>query len=196
MTARIAFGRVLTIFPAFMLYAAFADAQSLRPFVDGDQLHLRSANLRLLSPEAKQQLRNGNTVTYAFRLAVMGTRNGTPRATLTYHCVFSWDIWNETYKVSRREPGYRSASNLSQAAAEQLCLESLVMPVSVLPVEQGFWIFLAYQMEDRRSGESADSSTSIPGILVDIFSRRTKNSVPIDIVESGPFRLGDLRKAR
>jgi hypothetical protein len=196
MTARIAFGRALPMLLAAMLYPVLAEAQSLKPYVDGDQLHLRSSNLRLLSATANQQLRNGATVTYAFRVAVMGTRNGEARGTFTYHCVFSWDIWEAKYKVSRREPGYRSASNLTQAAAEQLCLESLVVPVSVLPADRGFWISLAYQMEDRGTAGSPDSSTSIPGILVDIFSRRTKDSVPIDIVESGPFRLEDLRKAR
>jgi len=196
MNARIAFGRALAMLPALMLCAVLAEAQSLRPYVEGDQLHLRSPNLRLLSAEAKQQLRNGATVTYAFRVAIMGARNGDPRVTLTYHCIFSWDLWDETYKVSRREPGYRSASRLNQAAAEQLCLESLVVPASVLPPDQPFWITLAYQMDNRRSAEGSDSSSSIPGILVDIFSRRTKDSVPVELVESGPFRLGDLRKAR
>ena len=196
MTARTAYGRVLRMLPAFMLYAALAEAQSLKPYVEGDQLHLRGSSFTLLSAEARQQLRNGATVTYAFRVEVMETRNGEARGTFAYHCIFSWDIWEAKYKVSRREPGYRSASNLTQSAAEQLCLESLVVPVSVLPAERAFWISLTYRMEDRRTAGTTQNSTSIPGILVDIFSRRTKDSVPLDIVESGPFRLGDLRKAR
>jgi hypothetical protein len=118
------------------------------------------------------------------------------RGTFTCHCEFSFALWEEKYKVSRREPGYRSASNLSQTAAETLCLESLVVPVSILPADRGFWISLVYQLEDRRSADRPNTSSSIPGILVDIFSRRTKDSSPIDIVDSGPFRLADLRKAR
>ena len=195
MTARMAFGRMTVIFLAAMLYPAFAEAQALKPYVEGDQLHLRSSK-RMLSVEAKQQLRNGATVTYAFRVTVAAARGGEARGSFSYHCVFSFDLWEETYKVSRREPGYRSASHLSQAAAEGLCLESLVIPVSVLTADRGFWISLAYQMEDRRSVANADPSSSIPGILVDIFSRRTKDSLPLDIVEGGPFRLEDLRKAR
>ena len=187
---------MLPVLLAAVLYPALGAAQSLKPYVESDQLHLRGSNLRLLSSEAKQQLRNGATVTYAFRVSVMDARKGDARGSFTYHCVFSFDLWEEKYKVSRREPGYRSASNLTQAAAEQLCLESLVVSVSILPADRPFWISLAYEMEDGRSTNNPDSSASIPGILVDIFSRRTKDSLPIDIVESGPFRLTDLRKAR
>ena len=187
--------RALPLLLAALLFPRHAHAQSLKPYVEGDQLHPASSNLRLLSAAARQQLRNGATVTYAFRVSIMGSRNGEARGTYTYHCVFSFDLWEQKYKVSRREPGYRSASNLTQAAAEQLCLESLVVPLSVLPADRDFWISLIYQMEERRT-DSPDNSGSIPGILVDIFSRRTKDSPPIDNVDSGPFRLGDLRKAR
>jgi len=196
MTIRLGFGRLLPMLLAAMMFPLFAGAQSLKPYAEGDQLHLGSPNLRLLSLEAKQQLRNGATVTYAFRVTVSGARNGEVRGSFTYHCVFSFDLWEERYKVSRREPGYRSASHLSQSAAESLCLESLLVPISILPADRGFWISLAYQMEDKRSDGNGDTSSSIPGILVDIFSRRTKDSLPIDLVEGGPFRLTDLRKAR
>jgi hypothetical protein len=179
-----------------LLWPAAAGAQSLRPYVDGDQLHLRSSPLRLLSGEAKKQLRNGATVTFAFRVTWTATRGGEARNSFTYHCMFSFDLWEETYKVSRREPGARSASRLSEAAAEQQCMESLVIPVSVLPATAGFWLSVIYQMEERPTPSSADDSRSIPGVLVDIFSRRTPDNRPIKPVESGPFRLMDLPKAR
>jgi len=196
MTVKLGFGRVLPMLLAALMFPVVAEAQSLKPYVEGDQLHLRSSNVHILSSEAIKQLRNGATMTYALRVSILGTRKGNIVAAFTYHCVFSFDLWEEKYKVLRREPGYRSASQLSQTAAEQLCLESLIVPVSILPAARDFWLSLAYQMEDRRSVDSTDSSSSIPGILVDIFSRRTKDSVPLEIVESGPFRLADLRKAR
>jgi hypothetical protein len=194
MTRGIGLGLKLVFWIA-VLSPAMAAAQSLKPYVDGEQLHLRSSNLRLLSGDAAKRLRNGATVTYAFRVETMATKGGVARAPFTYHCVFSWDIWNGTYKVSRLEPGYRSASNLNQNGAEQTCLDSLVVPVSVLPAGN-FWISLAYQMEERASPNPADDSRSIPGVLVDIFSRRTADSKPVEVIQSGPFRVVDLRKAR
>ena len=196
MTGRHAYGRMVSLFLAVVLCSGRAQAQALKPFADSDQLHLSASGLHLLSANAKKELRNGATVSYAFRLSVMNSRNGDAGSTFTYHCVFSFDLWEETYKVSRLEPGYRSASRLNQTAAEQLCLESLVVPVTIVPADGAFWLSLAYQMEDRRSPDSADTASSIAGILVDIFSRRTKDSQPVGIVEGGPFRLADLRKAR
>lgn len=189
-------GWKLSLLFCAVLCPALAEAQTLRPYVQDDQLHLRSSNLRLLSGEAKRQLRNGATVTYAFRVMLSATRGGEARNSFTYHCMFSFDLWEETYKVSRREPGFRSASRLSEAAAEQHCMESLMIPVSVLPATATFWVSVIYQMEDRPSPSSTDDSRSIPGVLVDIFSRRTPDSRPIKPIESGPFRLADLPKAR
>lgn len=180
---------------AVLFTAVLAPAQSLKPYVEGDRLHLRGSGVRLLSAEARQQLRNGATVTYAFRVSVMGARGTDVRGSLSYHCVFSFDLWEEKYKVVRLEPGYRSASNLNQMGAEQFCLEALVLPVATLPAA-GFWISMAYQMQDLHSPDSNEDSRSIPGMLIDIFSRRSKDSLPIEVVESGPFRLDDLRKAR
>ena len=177
------------------LLPAMATAQSLKPYVDAEGLHLRSPDLRLLSAEARRRLRNGATVTYAFRVSLSNERRGTHRNSVSYHCVFSFDLWEEKYKVVRLEPGYRSASHLSQTAAEELCLESLVIPASSLIQESVFWIFLEYQMEDHDSAQRVEAD-SIPGILIDIFSKRSSEPVSFFAVESGPFRLSDLRTNR
>lgn len=176
-----------------VLCPAVAGAQSLKAYVEGEQLHLSSSNPRLLSNEARQQLKNGATVTYAFRVSVKASSAGDVRNSFSYHCVFSYDLWEEKYKVVRREPGYRSASHLTQIEAEQLCLEALVVPVSGLPADAPFWISVDYQMEGRRASEG-EESRSIPAILVDIFSRRSTEPESVEQLEAGPFRLSDLRK--
>ena len=185
---------MLLIFFA-VLRPALAGAQSLKVNLEGDQLHLGSSNPRLLSAEARLRLHNGATVTYAFRVTVAAKRGSAAGNSVSYHCVFSFDLWEEKYKVLRLEPGYRSASHLTQTAAEQLCLESLVIPVGALSAASPFWILLEYQLEDRQSSDPRNDPDSIPAILVDIFSRRTKEPQPVDTLEGGPFRLADLRKA-
>ena len=184
---------LLLLIVVVVLYPAVAGAQSLKAYVEGEQLHLSSSNPRLLSNEARQQLRNGATVTYAFRVSVKASRTGDVRNSFSYHCVFSYDLWEEKYKVVRREPGFRSASHLSQIEAEQLCLEALVVPVSSLPAAAPFWISVEYQMEGRRASDGNESS-SLPAILVDIFSRRSTEAESVERLEAGPFRLSDLRK--
>jgi hypothetical protein len=182
---------------AFLILLAMclmtAMAQTLRPYVDAEGLHLRSPDLRLLSPEARQRLRNGVTVTYAFRVSLAADRRGARRSSVSYHCVFSYDLWEEKYKVVRLEPGYRSASRLSQAMAEQLCLESLVIPLAGLAVDSPFWVFVEYQMEDRNPSPGDADSRTIPGVLIDIFSKRTGEAKSFFTLEAGPFRLSELR---
>jgi hypothetical protein len=195
MESRTRYCRTLLLLCA-VLYPVLARAQSLKVQLNGDQLHLSSPNLRLLSTDARQQLRNGATVTYAFRVNVRSNRTGDIRNSFSYHCVFSYDLWEEKYKVVRREPGYRSASHLSQTAVEQLCLESLVVPVSSLPADMPFWVTVDYQMEDRRTSDDKGDPRSIPGMLVDIFSRRTTEPETVDKLEGGPFRLSDFRKSK
>jgi hypothetical protein len=90
-----------------VLYPALASAQSLSAYVEEDQLHFRSSNPRLLSNEARQQLRNGATVTYAFRVSVRESRS--ERSYFLHHCVQLY-LWEEKYS---RPAGtrYRSASS-------------------------------------------------------------------------------------
>jgi hypothetical protein len=178
------------------LCPAVAVAQSLNVYLEGEDLHLRSSNLRLLSNSARQQLRNGVTVTYAFRVSVRLSRNDEIRNSFSYHCVFSYDLWEEKYKVVRREPGYRSASHLTQNAAEQLCLEGLLVPIASLPADMPFWIAVDYQMEDQRGSDESSTTRSLPGLLVDIFSRRSSEPDSVDKLEGGPFRLSTLRKTK
>jgi len=184
--------RGLGLLLMLFLFPPLATAQSLKPYVDAEGLHFRAPDLRLLSNEARRRLRNGGTVTYAFRVSLSTERRGAHRNSVSYHCVFSFDLWEEKYKVVRLEPGYRSATHLSQSAAEELCLESLVIPASSLIQDSMFWIFLEYQMEDHDSSQRVEAD-SIPGILIDIFSKRSSEPVSFFTVESGPFRLSNLR---
>lgn len=172
-----------------------AHAQALKTRLDAEQLHVIAPDLRFLSMEARQRLHDGASVTYAFHLSVSATRSGTPQSSIFYHCVFSYDIWEEKYKVSRAEPGFRSASHLTESAAQDLCIESLAIPVTVLSADNPFWIALEYRMEDLQSS-SSDDTQSIQGWLVDIFSRRKTKPQSTGSLNGGPFRISDLRKSR
>ncbi|HLQ76945.1 MAG TPA: hypothetical protein VK210_06300, partial [Terriglobia bacterium] len=59
---------VLLVTAALLPYAA--TGQSLKPRLDGELLHWSGANLRFLSSDAMQQLHDGATVSYAFRVNV------------------------------------------------------------------------------------------------------------------------------
>jgi hypothetical protein len=177
-------------------YPSIAGAESLKIRLNGDQLHMEARDLRFLSAAALARLRDGATVIYRFRLLVSATRNGDATVEYTYHCVFSFDILEEKYKVTRQEPGYRSASHLSESAARDLCLDSLTIPAVSIGVSTAFWISMEYQMEDRQSSIERTKSPSVLDTLVNIFGQRNKTPQPVDMLRGGPFRMEDLRKPK
>lgn len=171
-------------------------AEALKLHLNGDQLHIEAHDLRFLSQEAQARLHDGATVIYRFRLLVSASRNGDASADITYHCVFSFDILEEKYKVSRQEPGYRTASHLSENAARDLCLDSLTVPAASIPASSAFWISMEYQMEDRQSSTDRGDSHSVLDTLVNIFGQRNKTPQPVDMLRGGPFRMDELRKPK
>jgi len=179
------------------LYPAVAGAESLKVHANGDQLHVDAPDLRFLSQAALTRLREGATVIYRFRVTVSATKTGKATAEYIYHCVFSFDILEEKFKVSRQEPGYRSASHLSENAARDLCLDSLTIPVANVITNETFWVSMEYQMEDRQSSSDRAGSRSVLDSLVTIFGQKDKSTPPpVDMLRGGPFRMEDLRKPR
>jgi hypothetical protein len=178
------------------LNPAIARGESLKVHLNGEQLHVEAHDLRFLSPAAQARLHDGATVIYRFRLLVSASRNGDAAAEYTYHCVFSFDILEEKYKVSRQEPGYRAASHLSENAARDLCLDSLMIPAASISTHSSFWISMEYQMEDRQSNIDRSDSHSVLDSLVNIFGQRDKTPQPVDVLRGGPFRMEELRKSK
>ena len=178
------------------LFPAIARGESLKVHLNGEQLHMEAQELRFLSQAAQARLHDGATVIYRFRLLLSDSRNGSAVAEYTYHCVFSFDILEEKYKVSRQEPGYRTASHLSESAARDLCLDSLTIPVASISTTSSFWISMEYQMEDRQSGSDGNDSRSVLDTLVNIFGQRNKTPQPVDLLRGGPFCMEDLRKSK
>ena len=175
---------------------AIARGESLKVHINGEQLHVEAHDLRFLSQAAQSRLHDGATVIYRFRLLVSDSRNGEAVAEYTYHCVFSFDILEEKYKVSRQEPGYRTASHLSENAARDLCLDSLTIPAASIYTNSSFWIAMEYQMEDRQSNMDHGDSHSVLDTLVNIFGQRNKAPQPVDTLKGGPFRMDELRKSK
>jgi hypothetical protein len=180
----------------FSLYPANAHGESLKVHLNGEQLHIEAHELRFLSQAALARLQDGATVIYRFRLLLSDSRNGSAVVEYTYHCVFSFDILEEKYKVSRQEPGYRTASHLSENAARDLCLDSLTIPAASASANSSFWIAMEFQMEDRQSGMERGDSHSVLDTLVNIFGQRNKSPQPVDSLRGGPFRMDDLRKSK
>jgi len=179
----------LILLLAVLLGSRPALSQSLDVRVEGDRLRIAAPRLRLLTGVPLQRLRDGASVNYIFELSVLNGRAGALLGRTLYRFVISYDIFQETFQVSRVEPTTRVLSHLSMSAAEAACIDAIEIPTRSLPADTPFWIRLEYRAEDMSKDD--ETGTSL-GILVDIFSRKTERSPVSGVIERGPLRLRDL----
>jgi hypothetical protein len=167
-------------------------AQSLRVRTDGDQLRISAPQLRLLTKEAVERLRDGASVGYSIVIAVSSAPGAVPLEQITYRFVFSYDLWEEKYAVRRLEPVPRAVSHLSVSAAEAWCLDALAIKTARLSADRPFWVSLTWQAETAKSDNVASDDSGLTlGGLVDIFSRQNASRPLSGSTQAGPFRLSE-----
>ena len=183
---------------AFLLWPAMVFSQSMTVRLDGDQLRLGAPQLHFIGNEVLARLRNGIAVNYIFKIGIAADRYAKPMSESSYRFVVSYDIFEEKFAVNRLEPNPRSITHLSQTAVEAWCLDSISLSTSRLTPEQSFWIVLDYRAEEPKAsgGDSATSSDTLIGQLIDIFGRKSQRQETRGAISSGPHRLSELRKSR
>ena len=171
-------------------------AEGLKVRIDGDRLRSSGAQLHFLTGRPLERLHNGRTVTYVLELLIRSERAGRVLARMAERFTFSYDLWEETFSVTRLASPARSASNLSGIAAEAWCLENLSVPVAEIPVDRPFWVGVEYASEEPKESAKTETAILTLGSLIDIFSRRPRDEQQVRgaVEEAGPFRLQDLLK--
>lgn len=184
---------------ATMLFIACSGsliAQNLKVRLEADRLRVSGPQVRLLTGRPLDRLRNGGSVIYVLELTVRTEKAGRVLTKVKERFTLSYDLWEEKFSVTRQATPTRSASNLSAAAAQAWCLDSLSIPASQLPGDRTFWVELEYQTEGPPAASKSDSNLTLSS-LIDIFSRRSPEEQQLhDIDVVGPFHLEDLRKKR
>lgn len=178
-----------------LLLPALLSAQTVAVRLDGEQLRVSVPQLHFMSSEVLQRLRNGIAVNYTFKIGITPNRYSKAASESLYRFVISYDIFEEKFAVSRIEPNPRSITHLSEAAAQQWCLDSIALPVAGLPADQLFWLTMEYQTVEPKPA-TTESGESLIGQLIDVFSRKAQREESHGAVMGGPFNLSDLRKSR
>ena len=162
---------------------------------DGDDLHVSSPELHFLTGKPLRRLKDGASVVFLTQLTLT-TDNFTSILRRTpERFVFSYDLWEEKFSVTKLGPGQRTASRLSATAAEAWCLDNVAISATGLTPERPFWLRF-----ELRAAEPKDEAAVLgePGInltrLIEIFSRRPRDQQPHWTAESGPLRLGELKR--
>lgn len=178
---------------ALALSAAIG-AQSLLVSRANDQLHIRAPSLHFLVGKPLERIRNGNSVAFDFQIqALPESRSGVlERAFERY--VISYDLWEQTYSVSRMRSKRSQGSHFTPAQAENWCLEGMSLPSTRLPKDEPLFIRLEVKAVE---GRPSDPIFDEPGLslssLIEVFSRASRGkTADYWSLEAGPMRLSQL----
>jgi hypothetical protein len=173
---------------------------TLQVHLDGDFLHISAPHLNFLNGKALERLKDGVSVAFIGQLSIAWDPNSVvDEARSVARFALSYDIWEERFSVSRfgDRPGqHRSISHLSASAAESWCLDNLMLDRALVPNDRPFYVRLDLRADDPRDqlGIVGDTGINITR-LIEIFSRPVKSNQQRWLLNSGPFRMSDLRKA-
>jgi hypothetical protein len=171
-------------------------AQQLVVRATPDQIHVTTPKFHFLAGKPLELLKNGNTVAFDFHLAVLAEGKDRILRRSFERFVFSYDIWEERFSVSRLRGQRSSASRLSAQAAEAWCLDNITVASSGIPADRPVWVRLDIRaQEDREERPVGEDETLSLANLIDIFSRPGKQEPNQWRLEAGPLLLRDLRVA-
>ena len=162
---------------------------------DGDDLHVAMPELHFLAGKPLDRLRDGAAVVFLTQLTLTTDNFATSLRKTPERFIFSYDLWEEKFSVTKLGEGQRTVSHLSAAAAEAWCLDNIAISATGLPQDRPFWLRF-----DLRAAEPKDEAAVLgeSGLnltrLIEIFSRRPRDRQPQWTADAGPLRLGDLKR--
>jgi hypothetical protein len=177
--------------PASRLWSA----ERLSVTWDGDDLHVAAPQLHFLAGKPLDRLKDGAAVVFLTQLTLTTDNFTTSLRRTPERFIFSYDLWEEKFSVTKLGEGQRTVAHLSAAAAEAWCLDNVAISSTGLPQDRPFWLrfeLRAAEPKDEAAvmGESGLNLTR----LIEIFSRRPRDRQPQWIADAGPLRLGDLKR--
>lgn len=168
--------------------------------LDGDFLRISAPHLDFLQGKPLDRLKDGASVAFIGQLTISDSPNSLkPLARSVARFALSYDIWEERFSISKigQTPGSRtSASHLSVQAAQVWCLDNITIDRSQLPTDKQFWVQLDLRAEDPRDqlGVIGDPGINLTR-LIEIFGRPPRGAQSRWVLNGGPFKLADLKKA-
>lgn len=175
--------------------SCLSGAERLSVTWDGDDLHVAAPQLHFLAGKPLNRLKDGAAVVFLTQLTLTTDNFTTSLRRTPERFVFSYDLWEEKFSVTKLGEGQRTISHLSATAAEAWCLDNVAISATGLPQDRPFWLRFELRAAEPRDeaaviGESGLNLTR----LIEIFSRRPRDQQPQWTADAGPLRLGDLKR--
>ena len=191
---------VIAAFLSGLAFAMFAEELILS--AHESRLEFAAPRVHFLVGKPLERLRNASEVPFAFKITLWsGTRTHLLREAPARFLV-SYDLWEEKFSVTKLMTPRRTASHLTDNAAEAWCLREMSQDVSGIGVNEPLWARLEIRAEDAKEtglpfgrGNITDSGINLTS-LIELFSRPASATQPHWNVETGPVTLEELRRGR
>lgn len=156
-----------------------------------EEVRIAAPDFHFLSGKSLDQMRNGNAVAFDFLLVALNENRSNIFGRSFERYVISYDLWEQSYSVSRMRSRRGSASHLSAPQVESWCIDNITLPASMLPKDEPLFFRLEVRPVDSKSKQPVfpeDEPLSL-ATLIDIFSRAGKVGRDQWKLETGPIRL-------
>jgi len=191
------------VIAAFLSGLAFAlAAEDLILSTQDNRLEFAAPRLHFLVGKPLERLRNAAEVSFAFHITLFSGNQTHKVQETASRFVVSYDLFEETFSVTKLVTPRRTARHLTNISAEAWCLREMSMDVSGVGVKEPLWARLEIRAEDTKDGglpfgrgNITDSGISLTS-LIDIFNRPPAVTQAHFNVETGPVTLDELRHSR
>jgi len=168
-----------------------------------NRLEFAAPRLHFLSGRPLERLRNAAEVPFDFQITLWTGNHQHVARNVFDRFVVSYDLWEETFSVSKIQNPRRAGSHFTAAAAEAWCLDQMTMDVTGLSGSEPLWARLEVRAQDSTKdsnlalGRGSITETGISlNNLIEIFSRPPPSQQPRYVLEAGPVTLDSLRSRR
>jgi hypothetical protein len=191
---------VIVAFLSGLAFSMFAEELILS--THESRLEFAAPRVHFLVGKPLERLRNASEVPFDFKITLWsGTRSHKLREAQD-RFVVSYDLFEETFSVTKLVSPRRTARHLTNTAAEAWCLQQMSQDVTGVGAKEPLWASLEIRAQDGKEaggpfgrGNITDSGISLTG-LIEILSRPPATAQPHWNVETGPVTLDELRRGR
>jgi hypothetical protein len=171
-----------------MAVAVLALAQSLNVSQTDDDVRISAPGFHFLTGKPLERL---NTVAFDFLLTALGEGKTTVLQRAFERFVISYDLWEQTYSVSRMRSKRAQAAHLTAPQAEGWCIDGMTLRAGSLPKDDPVWFRLEVRPQESKQSEPGfDESGPSLATLIDVFSRASRaKHADVLRVETGAVRL-------
>ena len=184
----------LTAVLCIRLYGLSVSGEDLTPRLHDGAIQVSARKLHFITGKTLERLHNGISAPFDFQLTISAGSKNTALAHAFERFIVSYDLWEEKFSVVRGRDR-KASPRLSATQAEFWCLDNISVPETGVSAGANLWARLEVRSADTRDPIAVSGGDGISlTTLIEIFSRPARGQQEHWALETGPFRLAELKR--